>query len=115
MYAWQRATGKLLWKHSLENQHLLVDHVRGSPVLVFCAREWKQRGAINYSELSLLLLHKTTGKILHESSTPTMYNGFHSMAVLPAEHAIELRSYNLRVRLSPAAKTETPADAKGTN
>lgn len=115
LYAWSRASGRLLWKQSLENQHLLVDHLRSAPVLVFCSREWKQRGAINYSELSLLVLNKVSGKVLYESSTPTMYSGFHSLAIVPAEQTVELRSYNLRVRLSPADKPDDAAEANGTN
>jgi outer membrane protein assembly factor BamB len=102
IFAWQRSTGKLLWKQTVHNQHLIVDRFRASPVLVFCSREWKQRGNVNFSQLSLVVLHKQTGKRLHESSTPTMYNGFHSLAILPEEQAIELRSYNLRMKLFPA-------------
>lgn len=109
LFAWQRSTGKLLWKQSLANQHLIIDRFRASPVLVFCAREWKQRGNINYSQLTLLVLHKQSGKKLHESSTPTMYNGFHSLAILPEEQAIELRSYNLRMKLSPTDQPAEPA------
>ncbi len=112
LFAWERATGKLLWKQSLKNQHLIVDRLRIAPVLVFCSREWKQRGNVNFSQLNLLVLHKQSGKPLHESTTPTMYNGFHSLAILPAEQAVELRSYNQRVKLSPADK---PAEAKGSD
>lgn len=107
IYAWQRSTGKLIWKHELKNQHLIVERMQSSPVLLFCSREWKQKGNVNFSQLHLAVLHKQTGKLLHESTTPTMYGGFHALAISPNEQSLELQSYNLRVKLVPDDK---PAD-----
>ena len=111
IYAWQRSTGERLWKHDVKNQHLVLERFRSSPVLLFCSREWKQKGNINFSQLALSVVHKQTGKKLHESSTPTMYSGFQSLAILPMEQSLELRSYNLRMKLVPIeAAPEKPAE-----
>ena len=111
MFAWERSTGKLLWKHTLTNQHLIVERLRSSPVLLFCAREWKQKANVNFSQLNLAVLHKQSGKLLHQSTTPTMYSGFHAMVVNPAEQSLELRSYNLKLKLVP---DDSPPDKPAT-
>jgi outer membrane protein assembly factor BamB len=112
IFAWNRRTGDLAWKQSLSNQHLITERLRNSPVLLFCSREWKQRGNVNFSQLSLAVIHKQTGKMLHDSSTPMMYSGIHSMAILPKEQALELRSYNLRLKLVP---TDARPETKGSD
>lgn len=105
---WDRATGKRLWKRDVKKQHLVVEHFRASPVLLFVARSWVTKENLNYTLLNLLAVDKATGDVLHKSSLPTMFNGFHSMKVLPQNRAVELRSYNYRIRLVPDA---SPAQA----
>lgn len=101
IFTWDRATGELLWKSPIEDQQLILERFRRSPVLVFCSREWKQKENLHYAELSLKVLQKQTGKVLHESLTPTMYSGFQSLVILPDEHSLELRSHNLKMKLVP--------------
>lgn len=105
---WDRATGKRLWKRDVKKQHLVVEHFRASPVLLFVARSWVTKENLNYTLLNLQAIDKATGDVLHKSSLPTMFNGFHSMKVLPQNRAVELRSYNYRIRLVPDA---SPAQA----
>ncbi|MFO0918013.1 MAG: PQQ-binding-like beta-propeller repeat protein [Planctomycetaceae bacterium] len=104
VFAWQRGTGRLLWKQSITKQHLILDHFRSCPLMVFCTREWKQRGNANFSLLNLLVLHKSSGKIVHESAVPTMHNSFHGVGVSFTEPSVELKAHNLRIKLLPGRK-----------
>lgn len=108
---WDRASGKLLWKRDVKKQHLVVEHFRSSPVLMFVARSWVTKENLNYTLLNLLAVDKATGDIVHQSSLPTMFNGFHSMKVLPQGRSVELRSYNYRIRLVPDAGADADAAA----
>ncbi len=101
VFAWQKRTGKFLWKQSVARQNLILDHFRSSPLLLFCTREWKQKGNANFSLLHLLALQKQSGKVLHDSSVPTMHNGFHSVGISFTEPSVELKAHNLRIKLTP--------------
>ena len=107
--AWNRADGKLAWQQEVKHQNLVVDRFRSLPVMLFVSRSWKQKGNLNYGTLSIQAIHKQTGKRLHDSTTPSMYGGFHSVQVNASEPSIELKSYNLRLRLIP---TDAPAETK---
>ena len=107
--AWNRADGKLAWQQEVKHQNLVVDRFRSLPVMLFVSRSWKQKGNLNYGTLSIQAIHKQSGKRLHDSTTPSMYGGFHSIQVHASEPSIELKSYNLRLRLIP---TNAPAEAK---
>jgi hypothetical protein len=99
--AWDRTTGELLWSRKVADQNLVLDRFGPSPMLLFVSRTWKQKGNASLTILNLLAVSKQTGKTLHESSTPSMYGGFHSLTVRDAEDLVELSSYNLRLRLVP--------------
>ncbi len=108
---WDLATGNRLWKRDVKKQHLVVEHFRSAPVLMFVARSWVTKENLNYTLLNLLALDKATGEILHKSSLPSMFNGFHSLKVLPQSQTVELRSYNSRIRLVPdPAPAQAAAD-----
>ncbi len=109
IFAWDRASGRLLWNRKINDQNLVLDRFEASPVLVFLARNWKQVGQATYTTLHLLALNKETGESLHESQTPSMFNGFHGVQVAEPEHEVELVSYNMRLRLSPAPPIAAPA------
>lgn len=110
IFAWRRSDNKLAWRQEVKNQNLVVDRFRGMPVLLFVSRSWKQKGNMSYGTLSIQAIHKQTGKLLHDSTTPSMYSGFHSLDVNFSEPSIELKSYNLRMRLVPT--DEPVAEAK---
>jgi outer membrane protein assembly factor BamB len=101
IYAWNRSDGKLAWQQDIKNQNLVVDRFRSLPVLLFVTRSWKQKGNVSYGTLSLQAVHKKSGKVLHNSTMPSMYSGFHSLDVNLSEPSIELKSYNMRMRLVP--------------
>lgn len=99
--AWDRTTGELLWQRKVADQNLVLDRFSAAPMLLFLTRTWKQKGNASLTILNLLAVGKQTGTTLHESSTPSMFGGFHSMAVHDAEDLVELSSYNLRLRFVP--------------
>lgn len=100
--AWDRRTGQLLWHRDVADQHLVLDRFTHSPVLLFLSRSWKQQANSSFTQLSLLALHKPTGQVLYESTAPSAFSGFHGLVIRPAVPSIELQSYNLKLRLSPA-------------
>lgn len=112
IHAWNRSDGKLAWRQEIKNQNLVVDRFQTVPVLLFVTRSWKDRGNANFGILSIKVVDKKSGAILHDSSSPSIYNGFHSLDVNLSEPAIELKSYNQRIRLVPAkgpiAEAKTP-------
>ena len=110
VFAWNRADGKLAWKQDVKHQNLVVDRFRSLPVMLFVSRSWKQKGNMSYGTLSIQAIHKQSGTVLHDSTTPSMYSGFHSIQVNASEPSIELKSYNLRMRLVPS--NDPVAEAK---
>ncbi len=109
VFAWEKGSGRALWKKDVSEQNLILDRFQANNVLLFMTRTWKQQGNASYTLLNLLAINKRTGKTLHESSTPSMFGGFHSVALREAEGIIELASYNLRLRLTPQRES-TPKD-----
>lgn len=101
IYAWDRATGKLVWHQEVKNQNMVVDRFRAMPLLLFVSRSWKQKGNMSYGTLSVQAIHKRTGTVLHDTTIPSMGSGFHSLYVNNSDPSIEMRSYNLRMRLIP--------------
>lgn len=98
---WDRTTGELLWTREVADQNLVLERFAPLPVLLFLTRNWKQRGNSSFTLLNLLAVEKRTGKILHESSTPSPFGGFHSLTLREQESTIELTSYNQKLRLIP--------------
>eukprot|EP00456_Euglypha_rotunda_P080911 TRINITY_DN786_c0_g1_i1.p1 TRINITY_DN786_c0_g1~~TRINITY_DN786_c0_g1_i1.p1 ORF type:complete len:1610 (-),score=376.83 TRINITY_DN786_c0_g1_i1:1606-6435(-) len=99
--AWNRSDGKIAWRQEVKNQNLVVDRFRSVPIMLFVTRSWQQKGNVSFGTLSVQAIHKQTGKTLHNSTSPSMYSGFHSLDVNLSEPSIELKSYNLRMRLVP--------------
>jgi hypothetical protein len=65
--------------------------------------------------LNIQAIHKQTGKVLHKSSSPSIYGGgFHSLDVNLSEPSIEFKSFNQRMRLVPGngpVATTKPAES----
>jgi hypothetical protein len=119
IHAWKRMDGTRVWRQEVKQQNLVVDHFRALPILVFIARSWQQKGNMSYGTLHIQAIHKQTGHVLYDEQNPTMYSGFHSLDVNLSEPSIELKSFNLRMRLIPgneaAAKPHAPADPVKSN
>jgi hypothetical protein len=115
IYAWNRSDGKLAWTQDVQNQNLVVDRFRSIPVLLFVTRSWNMKGNINFGTLNIQAIHKQTGKVLHKSSSPSIYGGgFHSLDVNLSEPSIEFKSFNQRMRLVPGngpVATTKPAES----
>jgi len=117
--AWDRQTGRMLWRTSVEEQNLVLDRFAESPLLVFLSREWKQVAQASYTKLRLLVLDKVTGRVRLTSESPSLFGGFHGLKVLPGTTGVELTSYNMRLRLTPQgqaadAASESPGEAAPT-
>lgn len=100
--AWDRSTGAKLWQRKIDDQNLVLDRLETSPVLLLLARNWKQVGGATYTTLHTVALNKQTGAVLHDSRTPSLFSGFHGVRVIEPTGEVEIVSYNLRVRLTPA-------------
>lgn len=99
--AWDLRTKARLWQREVTAQHLILDRLQQSPALVFLSRTWKQQGNASYTQLSLLVLHKDSGHVLYEQTSPSAFSGFHTVKVRGGEAGLELQAYNLRLRLGP--------------
>jgi hypothetical protein len=117
IYAWDRLDHRFLWRQSVKNQNLVIDRFAKSPVLLFISRSWPQRRRIDTSigRLSIAAIHKQSGRILIDTKFPSAYNAFHAVDIDPVDRTIELKSYNVRLRLVsmddgsvPATETKDP-------
>jgi len=101
VYAFDFATGQLLWKQSVASQNLVCQFVHHTPALLFASRTMvrnpNRRGSRHWS-LSLVALDKRTGRKLIDTQLPS-YSGFRTLDLNMAERFIEFRSHNQRVRL----------------
>lgn len=110
--AWNRADNKTCWQNPVKvsHQNLIVDRFQNMPVMLFISRTWRRRGRANLGSLNVVALQKQSGKTLLDAKVPSVYSGFHAISIHPDEPSIELRSYNVRMRLIPADESP-PADA----
>lgn len=99
--AWNRHDNHFLWRQSIKGQNLIVDRFAKSPALVFVSRRWRprRRADVSIGSLSIQAIHKQTGRILLDTKFPSAYNAFQSIDINVEDHAIELKSYNIRMRL----------------
>ena len=103
VYAWKRTDNRLAWKTDVKQQNLVVDRFSTLPILLCVSRSWKQpgRAKLGIATLNITAIHKQNGQILIDSRTPSAYSGFQSVSLNAAEPSIDLKSYNLRMRLVP--------------
>jgi outer membrane protein assembly factor BamB len=111
LYAYDRATGRRLWDRRVKDQNLVLDQFAASPVILCLARNWKQIDEQSYSTLHLEVFDKATGRTLHTSDSPALFNGFNALRLAEPEHQLELWTYNLRLRLVPEPLVNTPPTA----
>ncbi|MBA4030495.1 MAG: hypothetical protein C0478_06335 [Planctomyces sp.] len=101
IFAWDKATGKLLWNTKIANQQLAIDSVADAPVLVFASRSWKQKADVHYSMLWIDVIDKATGTSLFSQSRPFASSGLHSFGVTADGKKVDLSTYNMKLRLGP--------------
>ena len=105
IYCWNRTGRQFAWPPvELKHQNLVVDRFSTIPVLLCVSRSWKPRGRVNLGigTLNIAAVHKQTGKILINAEIPSAYSGFQAVGLNPDEPSIDLKSYNMRMRLVPA-------------
>ncbi|WP_397571532.1 PQQ-binding-like beta-propeller repeat protein [Schlesneria sp. T3-172] len=123
LYCWNRKSNAFMWPPcEVKNQNLVVDRFSTLPVILCVSRSWKQRGRINIGTgtLNITAIHKQTGQKLIDSEIPSAFSGFHAISFNVDEPSIDLKSYNMRMRLVPtdgpvAAAPETKPAAQANN
>jgi hypothetical protein len=109
IFAWNRQDNRLLWHNAITSQNLVVDRFSKLPVLLFVSRSWRHRGRMNMNgSLIVAAIHKQTGQTLINKKEPAAYSAFHAMSFNAEDHSIELKSYNLRLRLVPTDESLPP-------
>ena len=101
---------KVLWSQKVGPQHLLLDLIDDSPVLMFATRMNRQIGKIHRSEQSLLVLDKRSGREIISHKSP-FNSDFRSVNLNHSDQQISLMSYNSRVVLSAVPPMNEPLQA----
>lgn len=94
---------KPLWQQKITNQNLILERFEHGSLLLFAARRFEQRGKLRYAMLNITALDKNSGTKLIDQNAASQ-SGFRSLLINNAQHYVELRSYNERIRLSPVEK-----------
>ena len=105
VYCWNRTGHQFAWPPlEIKHQNLVIDRFSKLPVLLCVSRSWKPRGPANIGigTLNIAAVHKQTGKMLINAEIPSAYSGFHAVGINPGEQSIDLKSFNMRLRLVPA-------------
>jgi len=98
VYAFDRASRKLLWKKAVAGRQLVMDYFEQSPVLTFNTRKYVNNGMMSHSLMSFLAIDKRTGRQLIDVEIPsTQYYG--SFSVNLSDRYVEFRTYSHRLRL----------------
>ena len=115
VFAWGRKDNRLQWQQEVKHQNLVVDRFSTLPVLLCVSRSWKQRGVGNFNvgTLNLTVIHKQTGQLQMDVKILSQYSGFHAISLNSQEPYIDLKSYNMRMRLVPTVTPPPVAAAAG--
>ena len=105
--AWSRRDNRFLWSQRVEHQNLVIDRFSTMPVLLFVSRSLRQQRG-DMGVLNIEAIHKQTGNVLIDSKIASTYTGFHALEIKPQIPSIELKSYNGRLRLTPADEAVSP-------
>ena len=102
IYAWSRHDNQYLWSQSIDQQNLVVDRFATLPIMLFVSRSWRAKARMEIGTLNIVAIHKQTGQRLFDSKVSSIYNGFHALSINNEAQSVELKSYNGRLKLSPA-------------
>ncbi|HUG89428.1 MAG TPA: PQQ-binding-like beta-propeller repeat protein, partial [Planctomycetaceae bacterium] len=112
--AFDRQSGQRLWSQQVLGKRLVHAELTHSPILVFSSRMYESGNMFGMWNTSLLALDKRTGRKLAEDESASNYSGFQWMTLNMSERYVELRSYNMLVRLKAverSAESRAAADA----
>ncbi len=114
IFAWNRETGKLLWKQPVTDQQLMLTHFTHAPLLVFNKQTYKQVENMGFTVMSTLGIDKFTGKVQVDVSAPSNYRNFQKYELNLGQRMLEFRSYQLRLRIT-ALPPGTAEEGKAPN
>lgn len=96
--AFDRSSGKQLWKQKVTNRNLVVQYLAHSPVLTFTSRKYIRRGRTSYQSMKMMVIDKRTGDRLIDVETPTNQY-YRALRLNVPKRYVEFESYNHRLRL----------------
>jgi outer membrane protein assembly factor BamB len=115
VFAWNRDTGKFLWKQEVTDQQLMLMHFTHSPLMIFNTQTYKQVENISFAVMNTLAVDKFTGRVQVDASAPSNYSNFRTYDLNLGQRTMEFRSYQLRLRITalpPGTAEEAPAIAE---
>lgn len=112
LFAWNRQDNRFLWQKDIKDQNMVVDRFAKMPLLLFVSRSWRKGGAMNMNvgSLRIAAVHKQSGQLLIDTKIPAAYSAFHALGINPEEHSVDLKFYNVLLRLASAHDLAAPAE-----
>jgi hypothetical protein len=132
-YALNRQTGKVTWNSPVPHQHIVLEHFREMPIVMFTARAsvdvmGRFRGNVNQLPTSFRSIDKRTGKLLMDEPEVSSNSMFHALNLDLRAGKIELLGQQVRIthylpnydaaaaKDKPAAKPQgSPTSSSGTS
>jgi len=106
LLAFDRHTRKFLWKQSVEKQNLVVSQMSYTPILLLMNFQYERKMNFGFSSMQLMAIDKRNGHILVNEKLAS--SGLQAVTTNMAERYVEVRTYNMRIRLL-ASDTEAAA------
>jgi outer membrane protein assembly factor BamB len=106
--AFSRSEKKQVWSQDVAAQEMVVQHLTHSPVLTFVKRKYTREDNVSVWTTDLLVLDKRDGKSLLKTSVPTN-NSIQSISIDGRKRMIEMRSYNMCLRLKAEDRKQAAA------
>jgi outer membrane protein assembly factor BamB len=105
VYAFDRAKGQIAWRAEAPNLMLVLEQFADMPFLVLTSRYVELNKFVNGQPTQVVpvrVLDKRTGKMVYDHSLPQATQQFHAVNYEEAAEAVELLSFNFKVRLTLA-------------
>ncbi|MEO1993807.1 MAG: PQQ-binding-like beta-propeller repeat protein, partial [Planctomycetaceae bacterium] len=106
LLAFDRQNGRFLWQQSVKNQNMVVSQMSYMPILLMMNFKYERKMNFGFSSMQLMAIDKRNGHILADEKLAS--SGLQAVTTNMAERYIEVRTYNMRIRLL-ASDTETAA------
>lgn len=110
LHAIDRSTRTLAWSKQIEKQHLLLDVLHDSPVLLFASRVNQRIGNIYHNRQYILALDHEDGRELLNTDN-TFNSDFQTIHLNHTDRQISLMSYNMRLMLKAVPPQKGPLRA----
>jgi len=106
LLAFDRHSGEFLWKQAVQKQNLVVSQMSHTPILLLMHFQYERKMNFGFSSMQLMAIDKRKGHILANEKLAS--SGLQAVTTNMAERYVEVRTYNMRIRLL-ASDTETAA------